>query len=201
MLKQEFLDALRRGLAGLPQNDIEEQIGFYSEMIDDRIEEGLSQEEAVAQIGTAEDVIEQIITQTPLTRLVKEKVKPGRRLRAWEIVLLILGSPVWVPLLIAAAAVIAALYLSVWAVIISLWAADFALGASAVGSVITGVVCFAQGHTPAGLGLFGAGVLLSGLTILLFFGCLAASRGVVRLTGLTARGIKSLLIGKEPKNE
>ena len=76
MSKQEFLAALRNGLAGLPQEDIEERIGFYSEMIDDRMEEGLSEEEAVAQIGPVEDVIEQIIGDTPFTRIVKEKVMP-----------------------------------------------------------------------------------------------------------------------------
>ena len=39
MTKQEFLAELRRGLSGLPQNDIEERLNFYSEMIDDRMEE------------------------------------------------------------------------------------------------------------------------------------------------------------------
>ena len=48
MNKQEFLSQLRKGLAGLPQNDIEERLAFYGEMIDDRIEEGLSEEEAVS---------------------------------------------------------------------------------------------------------------------------------------------------------
>ena len=39
MNKQEFLMRLREGLSGLPQNEIEERLTFYSEMIDDRIEE------------------------------------------------------------------------------------------------------------------------------------------------------------------
>ena len=48
MGKQEFLAQLRKGLQGLPQEDIEERLTFYSEMIDDRMEEGLSEEEAVS---------------------------------------------------------------------------------------------------------------------------------------------------------
>ena len=48
MNKQEFLDELRKGLCGLPSEDIEERINFYSEMIDDRMEEGLTEEESVA---------------------------------------------------------------------------------------------------------------------------------------------------------
>lgn len=42
MLKEEFLAQLRGGLAGLPQEDLEERLAFYSELLDDRMEEGLS---------------------------------------------------------------------------------------------------------------------------------------------------------------
>lgn len=41
MSKQEFLAELRKALSGLPQGDIEDRLTFYSEMIDDRMEEGL----------------------------------------------------------------------------------------------------------------------------------------------------------------
>ncbi len=42
MRKSEFLAALRKGLNGLPQADIDASIEFYSEMIDDRMEDGLT---------------------------------------------------------------------------------------------------------------------------------------------------------------
>ena len=42
MLKQEFLDALKSRLAGLPQKEVEERLDFYSEMIDDKLEENIS---------------------------------------------------------------------------------------------------------------------------------------------------------------
>ena len=45
MGKQEFLEQLRKQFSSLPQADIEEQLSFYSEMIDDRMEEGLSEED------------------------------------------------------------------------------------------------------------------------------------------------------------
>ena len=120
MCKQEFLAQLRQGLSGLPQEDIEERLTFYSEMLDDRIEEGLSEEDAVAQIGTVEKIVSQIMSEIPLTKLVKEKVKPKRALRAWEIVLLILGSPIWLSLLIAAAAVVLSVYAAIWSVMLSM---------------------------------------------------------------------------------
>ena len=85
MNKQEFLMRLREGLSGLPQNEIEERLTFYSEMIDDRIEEGLSEEQAIGEIGDIDEIISQIVADIPLAVLVKEKVKPSRKLRVWEI--------------------------------------------------------------------------------------------------------------------
>ena len=72
MLKTAFLEALQSGLAGLPRQDIEERLAFYGEMIDDRMEEGLSEEEAVAAIGPVDRVVNEIIAQTPLTKIVKK---------------------------------------------------------------------------------------------------------------------------------
>ena len=67
MCKQAFLDELRERLTGLPQEDIDERLDFYAEMIDDRVEEGLTEEEAVAAIGTVEEVFAQIVEETPFT--------------------------------------------------------------------------------------------------------------------------------------
>ena len=48
MNKEEFIAELKDGLSGLPQNDIDERVLFYTEMIDDRMEEGMSEEEAIS---------------------------------------------------------------------------------------------------------------------------------------------------------
>ena len=73
MTKLEFLEGLEKGLSGLPKNDMDERIAFYIEIIDDRIEEGLSEEDAVSKIGKIDEVISQIIADTPINKLVKEK--------------------------------------------------------------------------------------------------------------------------------
>ena len=95
MNKQEFLGALKKRLSGLPKDEIEERLAFYGEMIDDRTEDGRTEEEAVAEIGGADEIAAQIIADIPLTRLVKERIKPKRRLKTWEIVLIVLCSPIW----------------------------------------------------------------------------------------------------------
>ena len=75
MNKQEFLNELRQGLNGLPQYDIEERVSFYSEMIDDRIEEGFSEADAVAAVGSIADIVFQVVSDTPLTKIVKQRTK------------------------------------------------------------------------------------------------------------------------------
>lgn len=197
MNKQGFLTELKARLSGLPQSDIEERLTFFGEMIDDRIEEGLTEEEAVSAIGTVDEVAGQIVAETPLTKLVKERVKPKRSLRAWEIVLLILGSPIWFSVLIAVFAVIFAVYVAIWSVIISLWATFVSLAVSSLAAVAAAVVFAFNSNWLTGAAMFGAGIFCAGLTILLFFGCKAATKGVLLLTKNIALGIKSLLVGKE----
>lgn len=197
MLKQEFLNALRQGLSGLPQADIEERLTFYSEMIDDRIEEGLSEEQAVEAIGPVGDVVQQIVAETPLTKLVKEKIKPKRNMRAWEIVLLILGFPLWFPLSIAAIVLVLVFYIVLWALVICLWAVEVSLWAGSVASAAASAGYFARGHLPTAIVAIGTSLILAGLSIFLFFGCVAASKGAVKLAKKIVLGIKSVFVRKE----
>ena len=197
MNKQEFLTRLRVGLTGLPQEEIAERVSFYHEMIDDRVEDGLPEEEAVAEIGPVETVIRQIVAETPLPKLVKEKMKSNRRLRAWEIVLLVLGAPIWLSLLIAAAAVVFSIYVVIWALIVSLWAAELALAVSALGCLAGGVVLLCQGDGTRGLLAVAAALVLAGLSVFGFYGCKAVTKGAAKLTKKIALGIKSLFLRKE----
>ena len=199
MNKQEFLLQLQKGLHGFPQDVIEEYVGFYGEIIDDRTEEGIAEEQAVAEVGSVDKVVEQILAETPFVKIVKEKVRPKRRLQAWEIVLLTVGSPIWLSLLVAAFAVVLSLYVSLWAVVISLWAAWFAMAASAVGGVVGGCVLAYTGTVWSGAALFGAAVVCGGMAIFLFLGCEMATKGVLLLTSKMTLGIKSCFIKKEEK--
>jgi len=62
MRKAEFLNELEAGLVGLPKEDVEERLAFYSEMIDDRMEEGLTEEAPVAAAGPVDDIVSQILS-------------------------------------------------------------------------------------------------------------------------------------------
>ena len=189
MTKQEFLAELRRGLSGLPQNDIEERLNFYSEMIDDRMEEGLSEQEAVDGIGSVDSIVSQILGDIPLSKLVKEKITPKKQLKAWMIVLIILGAPIWFSLAVAAVSVAFALYFSLWSMIVSLWAVFASLVIC-----VPGLVAFVSGGGLAGIALMGAGLVCAGLSVFAFFGCKALTKGTIALTKKVAVAVKRAFI-------
>ncbi len=194
MNKSEFLDALRLGLYGLPQEDIEERLLFYAEMIDDRMAEGLSEREAVAEMGTVEKIVLQTVEDIPLTRLVKERIKPVRSFSAAGVILLCCGFPIWLPLLVAAVAVILSLYVTLWCVIGSLWSIPAALGGAGLGGVLSVVPFALQGHLLLGVAMVGAGVFAIALSILSVPLCVLATKGGVLLTKKIVLGTKSLIV-------
>lgn len=197
MNKKEFMEELKKGLHGLPKDDINERLNFYSEIIDDRIEEGIAEEDAVFEIGTVEQIIEQIIADTPFTKIAKERIKPKRQLKVWEIILISLGAPIWLSLGISAVAVIISLYVSLWSVIISLWAVFASLAGCAAGGVVGSIILAIGGKFFSGMALLGGAIVCAGLSILAFIGCSAATKGVIILTKKIASGIKNCFIKKE----
>ena len=199
MTKNEFISRLRARLSGLPKDEIEERLAFYSETIDDRIEDGLTEEEAVADLGDVDDIAAQIIAETPLVKIVKDKIKPKRKLRAWEIVLIAVGAPLWLPLAVAALAVILAIVVSVWSVVVSLWSVFASVAASGAACVALGVCLIVFGKVYFGIAAIGMGLFCAGLSIFIFLGCKAATRGMALLTKGAIIGIKNCFVKREAR--
>lgn len=198
MKKNEFLEALRGGLSGVPQSDIDERLAFYAELIDDRIEDGTSEEDAVAEFGNIDDIISQIMSDIPLSHIVKEKVKKRRRLRAWEIVLLILGAPVWLPIVITVAVVFLVLYVLFWAVaVVCTYVVDMALFVCGAAGLIGAFIYIYLGNIGGAGCAIGAAMLCVGLGILLFMACTSVVRGAAKLTKRFWLWVKSKLVGGE----
>ena len=197
MTKMQFLISLHDQLSGLPKEDVEQRLNFYSEIIEDQMEEGISEEEAVAALGSVEEIVSQSIADTPLVKIAKERMKTKRRQNSGEIVLLTLGSPLWLSLLLAAGAVILAVYASTWSVIVSLWAAFGALIASAVAGLVAGIALACIRSVPSGMVMLAAGVVCVGLSILMFHGCKLATQGIIILTRKFAVWLKNRWMKKE----
>ena len=194
MDKLDFLLTLDKRLDVLPEADRRASLDYYSEILDDLTESGMAEADAVASLGSVDAIAEEILMDVPLPKLVKAKMKGKRRMTGLEITLLIVGFPIWFPILIAVFAVIFSVYVSLWAVVISLYAADVSFAACAPTSLLCAILLFAAGQPASALLLLGAALVLAGLAILLFLSCNAAAKGVVRLGKLTLRGIKACFI-------
>lgn len=203
MDKQQFLESLRKKLSALPESDVEESLSFYIEMIDDLTEEGLDEDQAVARVGSVENIAVQIIAAASTSKGEKSEEKaefkaekkaekkaakqeqksaPQKGLSAWEIVLLVLGSPIWLSLLIAFLAVVISMYAVLWAAIAAVWAIFASFCACAPAGIAAGVIVICGGHVATGIALIGAALVCAGFAIFAFMGSLWATRGTVWLT-------------------
>lgn len=196
MDKLDFLLKLEEALSQLPEEDRQASIEYYAELIDDRIEDGMPENEAVESLGSVEKIAEQILMDMPLGKLVKSKVKNRRKMRGWEITLLILGFPLWFPILVAVLAVIFSVYVSLWSAVISLYATFVALAASALGVIFGGVALCIFSGIPQGLFLLGAGLICAGLALLFLPVCNLAAKGMVWIGKKLLLWIKTWFIRK-----
>ena len=199
MRKNEFIFKLIQGLSGLPQKEVEERVAFYSEMIDDRMEEGLSESAAVASLGTVQSVINQIISDTSLTSIIKERIKRRKKLNGWGIALIAISFPIWISLIAAAFAIVISVYASIWTVVVSLWASFAAMVGAGVGGVLGGILFIGLGKFPAGFGILGCALVCGGLSILMFYACKYTTIAMAWLTKKIALFIKKCFTKKEEK--
>jgi len=200
MTKNEFLEELRSKLVGLPKEDVDERICFYEEMINDRMDEGKSEEEAVADIGTVDEVIRQIAKDTPLVSLVKHKIKPKRRLAGWEIALIAGTSPFWFPFAIVAIVLLFVGFILMWTGAIVVYATEVSLIAAAFMSLVSFFLgVFDGGGITANITYLGMAGMCFGGAIGLGFGCYGVTKGMVNATRGMFIGIKSWFIKKGDK--
>lgn len=197
MNKEEFLSQLRKKLSVLSQDELEERLAFYSELIDSRTADGMAEEDAVAALGPLDGIAKRIMGEIPLSQLVREKAGERKRLKPRYLVLLILCAPLLAPLLIAASAVLLALGVAAGAVLLALWAAVAGIAAGAAGCLISIIPCLKAGNPAAALFSAGAGLACAGLVILLFFALVWLTRGILLLAGRMLARFKTAFVRKE----
>ena len=199
MNKLDFLFELEKRLQALPDQEKKQALEYYFEIIDDRMDCGMSEDAAVAACGNIDEIAEQIIMDTPLTKLVKQKNKTRRRMQAWEIVLLILGFPIWFSLGVAVFCVLLAISICLWVVVMCIFICGIACGACSVALSVAAIAAVVTGNFLPALFFLGCGMICAGLTILFFLLGKIMGKGVAKLHKLTFRGIKRCFIRKEAK--
>ena len=201
MSRDAFIGELRHRMAGLPQQTVERTVEYYGELIADSVEDGLTEEEAVSRLGSLDEIVASVVKDTPLAQIVQTRVQEGKKkgISGWVILLLVLGAPVWLPVLIAVLAVLFALFIALWAVVIALWAVVAAVILTGLAAMVAGVVELCRLHLPQGLVLLGGGLVCLGLCALLFLLMKLITVGTVKLCRWLWVGIKSLFVGKKGK--
>ena len=197
MSKEDFTFFLRKRLVLLPQEDTEDRIAFYTEMIDHRMGNGMSEEEAVASLGPIEDIAEHIMSEIPLSTLVMRQVKPKHSTKGLQIALIILGFPLWFPLIITAFVLIVTFYLTAWIIQAAFYIVVLSLAIAAAATIPFAIYLFIHSNIPGGLFAIGAGLIVFGVALILFALCNGVTRLLIKLTGKILYRIKSLFVGKE----
>ncbi len=199
MTKNEFLKELCTELSGLSATDKKSSVEYYSEIIADKVDSGISEEAAVSELGAPKDIAREIMVNMPISKVIKSKIKKNKRpLKIWEIICLILGSPIWISLLAAMLCILLSVYVVIWSVFISIFAVDVA--AFAVGLGLSVASIFKLASTPANATMLcGIGLCGIGIGAFLFLPILKLLRVFVKITVNITKGLKVIMIGKDKK--
>ena len=197
MTREEYMAKLQKYLRKLPKQDYEDAIEYFNEYFSDTDEEG--QQKLMEELGTPKEAAADLMCnlldrklQEQDTDIEEKKSKKGIITLS---VLAILSTPVTVPLFIALLAVLFAVAICVFCVILSDFIAAF--GVLLIGGklLLRGLVSFpyslSGALTVTGCGLFGIGCAIL-LYILGIYLC--------KWTGMLLVKLAQVLAGKRGKN-
>lgn len=201
MSREEYISQLREKLTANKIPGIDSMIEFYDEAIADRVEDGMSEDEAVAAMEDIDSIVKAAMLDKPITSLMADNVKK-RHKEASEsghgalfVVLMIVGFPIWFPLLVAFLSIIFSLYIAMWAIVVSIYAVELSFAISAVVCLL-GAATFAMGQIPfaTAIALLGCALILGGLTLLMWKPIVALTKWMIKIIKVVFRSIKSIFV-------
>lgn len=95
-----------------------------------------------------------------------------------------MGSPVWVPLLLAFAAIAITVYLCIWILALCVWIIALALGISGIAALALFICGIAVRNIPYMLAMLGVGLGFIGAALFVSAGALAVSKQIARISTL-----------------
>lgn len=159
MTKTEFLRRLSGALSKCNKTERKNHMAYYSELIDDYQEEGMTEEQAVAALGNPVDLAVEILaeSESALSMRLSMKILIG--------ILLVLGFPLWGSLVLAGLMLVLCGFILLWCV--PLMGAMFTLAALIMAMVsIPGAIVVLQQSISLGLIQLGIGTACAGAFIL-----------------------------------
>lgn len=195
MTRAEYLSRLESLLSCLPEGQRAESVAFYDEMILDRMEEGMGEEEAVATLDAPGVVAEAILDDLPAVPRAMAKTRRKSRVLLW--VLLILGFPVWGALLAAAGITVLSFYAVVWIFVAVVWGLAVMLVLACPVFLLLSVCGVVTGYPAYTLVQFGAALAALGIGLLLMRLAFELTRGVALLSAAVVRRAASPFVRRD----
>ena len=214
MTKDEYLSILQNNLRNMPAEEVQNIIRYYREYFEDAGEENT--EKVMEELGTPESLAQKASYENEDTDffqnkyaqsdsqyqyakgnmrggMQKEKSGVGKVLL---IVLVVIGSPVWLAFAIAALAVLFGVMVAVVSVLFAFVVTCVALIASGIFAMGVGFVGMFT-HVPTGLLTMGMGLVCIGIGILLLIGSVA----LMKLTKKGFLWVKDRIMRRGNTNE
>lgn len=196
MTKETFLQKLTGRLHQLPPDEVQRQRDYYEELLQDMMEDGMDEAEAVSKLGDPAKIAQDILQDLSLHTLVKTRIRPKQGWNTAAIIGAIVGAPIWLPICLA-------LLASGFAVVVSFWAVIFSFFVVVISLIVSGIFVFFKSFflfpMGFGIGLFslGSGLVLIGVGCLIFVAAYYGSLALIHGSKWIYRKIKGLFIAKE----
>ncbi len=141
MNKTEFTRELKGRINHLPKAERRKILQYYYEMISERMEDGMTEAEAIDALGNLDELLSEY---TP----VSNEPRRGVKLRAWHIIMLIIGAPLWLSLVVAMLCVVFAFYIVIWALVVVFYAVFAAFAVCGFACTLAAVLSLFTGGAP-----------------------------------------------------
>ena len=197
MTKNEFLSALERQLASLPESDRKRSILYFDEIIADRMEEGLSEEEVLAEMESVEEIAKGILSDAAEEPAAPQNVprKVGGCPLWLAILLAVLAAPIWLPVAFSVAVTLVTIYMVPWILILTLFCVAIAFILGGLAGIVLALICSPVNGVYITMLAVGICIFLTGFGILLMFPSVILTRWLARGTVWCCRKLASLRKG------
>ena len=194
MNKRDFLKKLSKALHTMQRDERKKSLVYYEELISDNMENGLTEEEAVAKCGNIGTIADDILSDACMSAAIKQKG------RAVNTALLIAGAPLWIALVCVVIAVLIVVYAAIWVVMIALFAVLIALFAAGLAGMAAFVLQLVNGFPATAFMALGTGLISAALVLLLYNPVIKLAKCILKATVVIWKKTWAMVLKKGGRN-
>jgi uncharacterized membrane protein len=193
------LKNLERELKNIPKSEIVKCLAYYNEIIEDYIEDGLREEAAVSRLDTPKVAAERFINERTITPIKESSYSKPNKSHT-SLLFLILGFPLWFPLIVTFYSLVFTLFVVIWSLIFTIYVLFISFIISGIACIIYAPIqYFLITNLYLAIGTAGAGLILIGLSLIMLYFSKNCAHGLLKLSGYTLKMLKFTFFKKEDK--